>query len=98
MKNCKHPTNNQRIGPPPGWNDRMGQLEMPVIDVTVGKMPGSGHSMFVTWWEPTQEELSILLSGGKVQLVCIGGQPPVSVIATPESGPGLILHAPPSLM
>lgn len=98
MNNWKHATCNLRIGAPPGWNDRLGQLQLPTIDATQGSLPGTNHKVFVTWWEPTKEELAILLAGGKVQLACIGGQPPVSVIATPESGAGLILQAPPTMM
>ena len=83
MKPTKHPSNNKVARKPDGWDDRGGQLELPAIDITQGKL--AGRDVFVSWWKPTDDELACLVRGGLVQLTCIGGQPPVNISAADES-------------
>jgi hypothetical protein len=91
MKPKKHPSNNRLYGPPPNWDDRGGKLELPAMDATCGKVYGVDVS--VTWWQPTAEELAILIRGGQVQVSCIGGQPAMNITAVDEthSRPGFVL-------
>ena len=91
MKPARHKTNNKIVRKPDGWDDKGGQLELPAIDVTQGKL--CGVNVFVSWWKPTEDELMCLLRGGMVQLSCIGGQPPVNLGVCEENGeaPGIIL-------
>lgn len=83
MTPIKHQSNNTLCQPPAGWDDRGGQLRLPALHVTQGKL--EGVKMFVTFWEPTAEELSMLLAGGKIQLTCVGGQPSCNVSAIPPN-------------
>jgi len=91
MKPKKHPSNNRTFVPPANWDDRGGQLELPVMDATQGKI--YGVDVFVTWWKPTEEELACLLRGGEVQLTCIGGQPAlnISAVGSADGHPGIML-------
>lgn len=90
MDNQRHPSSNRRVRPPDHWDDRGGVLRLDPIDATQGKV--AGVEVFVTFWQPTREELTCLVRGGKVQLTCIGGQPAVNVTAVDENdGLGLIL-------
>jgi hypothetical protein len=90
MNPSKHSSNNVTAAPPANWDDRGGKLRLPVLHVTKGDV--SGVPVFVSFWKPTTDELSILLSGGMVQLSCVGGQPACNVSAVPEeSGPAILL-------
>lgn len=83
MTPIKHPSNNVTCTPPKNWDDRAGQLRLPVIHATKGSI--SGVTAMITWWEPTKEEIAMLLAGGRIQLTCIGGQPACNVSAVPPN-------------
>lgn len=40
----------------------------------------------VSRWEPTPEELQVLIAGGSVELWVMGRQPPVFLTAKPHAG------------
>lgn len=69
--------------PPANWDDRQGQLPLPALHVTKGKL--HGIDVVVSFWEPTAEDLAMLLAGGKVQLTCVGGQPACNISAIPPN-------------
>ncbi len=80
----KHPHQNTLCHPPAGWDDRGGDLRLPALYAMQGRVHGT--KVFLTRWRPTQEELAMLLSGGAVELACLGGQPAcnMSVVAQNE--------------
>lgn len=84
----KHASNNVTVTPPSNWDDRQGELRLPALYATRGKV--RGVDVFVSWWKPTEDELMCLLRGGSVQLTCIGGQPAVNVSAADELAAPLI--------
>jgi hypothetical protein len=79
----KHPSNNVMVRPPANWDDRGGQLRLPALHATKGKI--GNVPVMVTYWEPTREELAMLLAGGKLQLTCLGGQPACNVSILPPN-------------
>jgi hypothetical protein len=79
MTPIKHPSNNITCAPPASWDDRGGKLRLPVLHGTQGKL--EDVTVIVTFWEPSADELAMLLAGGKVQLTCIGGHPACNVSA-----------------
>lgn len=89
MNNYRHPSNNCTIVPPDGWNDTHALRLLP-ITATEGK--AAGTRMFVSWWKPTPDELSVLLRGGLVQLACVGGQPAVRVETVEAVGAVAVSH------
>lgn len=75
----RHHSNNVTVRPPKGWDDRGGQLELPAIHAT--QLAVAGVKVFVTHWRPSPDELACLLRDGRIQLSCVGGQPPVNISA-----------------
>jgi hypothetical protein len=59
---------------PSGHEDNVRPLHIAMID---------GCS--VSRWEPTPNELDLLILGGSVELWVMGGQPPVMLVARPHS-------------
>lgn len=59
---------------PKGMEDR-------VADLSVFVQDGISYSR----WEPTPEELAILVNGGSVELAVMGGHPPVKLTAQPAA-------------
>lgn len=92
MKNIRHPSNNISVVQPEGWDKRHPNLKLPPLSATGGTADGA--KFFITWWEPTPDELSVLLRGGKIQLACIGGMPPVKIEVVEEVGasPVVVAH------
>lgn len=90
MNPVKHHSNNVMVRPPDGWDDRGGLLRLPALHATQGKV--GGVKAMITFWEPTADDLAILLAGGKIQLTCIGGQPACNMSAVaPNDGSSNIL-------
>jgi hypothetical protein len=87
----KDQSNNALIAPPANWDDRGGKLRIPALHATKGEV--YGVPAVITFWEPSAEELSMLLAGGKVQLTCLGGQPAcnIAVQAPNNHGAGILL-------
>lgn len=83
MTPIKHSSNNVMLRPPASWDDRGGKLRLPVLHGTQGKL--YDETVVVTFWEPSKEELAMLLAGGRVQLTCIGGHPACNVSAIPPN-------------
>lgn len=91
MNPVKHPSNNVLCRPPKSWDDRGGKLPLPALHATKGQV--HGKDVLLTYWEPTREEVAMLLAGGRVQLACVGGQPAcnVSVLPPNEFGTPILL-------
>lgn len=64
---------NCTMGPPEGMSNDVRSLRVKVVD-----------DCFISRWEPTPDELIILVAGGSVELWCKGGMPPVFVTAKPR--------------
>ena len=64
----------RRIGKSQGYNG------LSIADVYLE----GGHAAMITLWEPTPNELAVLVSGGKVRLIILGSaHPPVLVEVQP---------------
>jgi len=83
MTPIKHQSNNVFVGPPKSWDDRGGRLRLPALHVTQGTV--SGVKVMVSYWEPSPDEVAMLLAGGKLQLTCLGGQPACNVSVLPPN-------------
>lgn len=92
MNPIKHGSSNIMVSVPANWDDRGGKLRIPALPATRGKV--SGFPVVVTYWEPTAEEIAILLAGGTVQLTCLGGQPACNISAIPPNEQGLSILLP----
>lgn len=60
---------------PPGMEDEVHDLHCLVTE-----------GFYVSRWEPTPDELAVLVAGGSVELWVMGGQPPVYLTAKPHGG------------
>lgn len=83
MTPIKHQSNNTLVTPPKSWDDRGGQLRLPALHATQGKV--SGITVMITYWEPSPDDVAMLLAGGKLQLTCLGGQPACNVSVLPPN-------------
>lgn len=74
------------FGAPPGWDPATdGDCGVLFVRRELHPTPGGAGEGFqvqcISAWQPTQEELLAILSGGTIYLRCVGGQPPVSIWA-----------------
>jgi len=60
--------------PPTGMEDTVRPLHIRVTD-----------GCCVSRWEPTREELAVLMEGGSVELWVVGCQPPVNLVVAPHA-------------
>ena len=67
-----------------GANVLMRGNDPQVSDLYVVELPGP---IYVSRWEPTPEELAILIAGGSVEIHVMYSQPAMAVTASP--GPSL---------
>lgn len=68
---------NQNFTPPLGWDEEK-DGRCGVLSVRI-EAHGERYQSFVSTWEPTAEELVALQAGARVELSCIGVQPPVAL-------------------
>ena len=83
MTPIKHPSNNIMCRPPANWDDQGGAMQLPAMYATMGEIKGT--KVVLTYWEPTAEEVAMLLAGGRVQLTCLGGQPACNLSVLPPN-------------
>ena len=62
----------RRLGAPEGWDETRDGACVG-LDVLIE----GDH--FTSCWEPTSDEVQRIVSGAKVYLTCVGGQPPVAL-------------------
>ncbi|WP_373379901.1 hypothetical protein [Cupriavidus nantongensis] len=76
MNKIQHPSNNDVLGAPAGWNQR----ELPVSALPITRRDVAGQPAVVSYWKPTAEELAALNAGASVALWVIGqSMPPVAL-------------------
>ena len=92
MKNIRHPSNNTTVEPPKNWERKHG-AKLPLRPLMATGGTTDGVNVLVTWWEPTPDELAVLLRGGKIQLACIGGMPGVKLEVVEEIGAPAVMVA-----
>lgn len=73
MRYTQHPSNNQVLGAPAGWD----QKELPCGALPVTRTEVEGHRAMVSFWRPEPEELVALNAGGTVALFIYGDTHPV---------------------
>lgn len=74
MQKIKHPSNNDVLGAPAGWNQ--GALPCSALPITRAKF-GEMEAV-VSYWRPSAEELAVLNAGGSIELAILGRtMPPV---------------------
>nr|WP_315242039.1 hypothetical protein [uncultured Albidiferax sp.] len=76
MRYTQHPTNNDVLGAPKGWN----QTELPCGALPVTRTTVEGQPVMVSFWRPDAEELAALNRGDAVSLWIYGGGHPVVAI------------------
>ena len=65
------------LGAPKGWD---ADVDGRCVGLAVRILDGN---VFQSAWEPTQEEIAMILAGGSIVLSVVGGQPPVMVSVEP---------------
>lgn len=76
MHRIQHPSNNDVLGAPAGWD----QDEVPCGALPITKTEVNGIPATVSYWRPSAEELAALQAGGSVALWVLGGiMPPVAL-------------------
>ncbi|NSX15986.1 hypothetical protein HTY52_18030 [Cupriavidus taiwanensis] len=76
MNKIQHPSNNDVLGAPAGWNQR----ELPVSALPITRTNVAGQPAVVSYWKPSAAELAALNAGGSVALWVIGQtMPPVAL-------------------
>lgn len=79
MRYTQHPSNNDVLGAPKGWD----QKELPCGALPITRTVVNGVPAMVSYWRPDPEELAILNQGGFVMLHVIGEiHPPIAVGAS----------------
>lgn len=67
--------------PPKDWDK---STDGPCGNLPIRREVGKGGKTYhYSNWKPDAHELAILNAGGNVELLCIGGQPPVAVSVVP---------------
>lgn len=80
MNRTQHPSNNDVLGAPKGWD----QSEIPCDALPITRTEVEGSPVIVSFWRPTGEDLAALQAGGTVALWVFGrGMPPVSLGVEP---------------
>jgi hypothetical protein len=68
MNNFQHPSNNDVLGAPKGWN----QAELPCDALAITRSEYGGMLVVKSYWRPSAEELAVLNAGGSVELAVLG--------------------------
>jgi hypothetical protein len=81
MNKHQHPSNNDVLGAPVGWNQ--GDLTCAALPITRAKF--GDMEAVVSYWRPSAEELAVLNAGGSVELAILGRTiPPVMLSVDPQ--------------
>jgi len=76
MQRTQHPSNNQVLGAPAGWD----QSALPCDALPITRTTVDGVDVMCSFWRPDPAELAALQAGGLVVLQVLGkGHPPVAV-------------------
>jgi hypothetical protein len=80
MHRTQHPSNNDVLGAPKGWDQSTTQVSaLPVTRTTL-----EGNDAIISFWRPSPEEIRALQEGALVALWVIGaGMPPVAIEVEP---------------
>ena len=84
MNKHQHPSNNDVLGAPKGWDQ--GALPCSALPITriIYECEG-GQQGVMSFWKPTAEELAVLNAGGSVVLSVLGvTMPPVQLSVDPQ--------------
>ncbi|MBV6321917.1 hypothetical protein [Duganella violaceipulchra] len=80
MNQHQHPSNNDVLGAPKGWD----QDEVPCRALPITRVSYDGIAAVMSYWKPTADELAMLNAGGSVALSIIGTtMPPVMLAVDP---------------
>lgn len=81
MQKIQHPSNNDVLGAPAGWD----QSALPCSALLITRAQFNGMDAIVSFWRPSDEELAVLNAGGSVELAILGRtMPPVSLSVDPQ--------------
>lgn len=81
MNKHQHPSNNDVLGAPKGWD----QGELPCSALPITRTEVEGFACVDSYWKPTAEELAVLNAGGSVALTVLGAtMPPVQLWVDPQ--------------
>ena len=81
MNRTQHPSNNDVLGAPKGWDQSTAKVS--ALPITRTEM--DGHDAIISFWKPTPEEIEELKNGGLIALWVIGsGMPPVAIEVEPK--------------
>jgi hypothetical protein len=76
MIRTQHPSNNDVLGAPKGWD----QGHLPVSALPITRTQVEGLDAIMSFWRPTPEEIAAINAGGTVSLLILGSSmPPVSL-------------------
>jgi len=76
MNFVEHPSNNARLGAPADWDQS--RIACDTLPVTLSEI--EGQPVVISYWQPSAEEMALLLAGKPVGLVIFGAtMPPVAV-------------------
>ena len=77
MNRMQHPSNNDVLGAPEGWD----QSELPCNALPITRVDWGGLPAVVSFWTPTPEEIEAIKAGQPVMLWVAGrSMPPVSLM------------------
>lgn len=80
MNRHQHPSNNDVLGAPKGWD----QGELPCSALPITRIKVEGMAAVVSYWRPSENELAILAAGGSIALTVLGvSMPPVMLAVDP---------------
>ena len=80
MNFTSHPSNNGRLGAPADWNHE--RIACDALPVTWSEI--NGQRVVISYWQPSAEEVALLVAGKPVGLVVFGGSMPPVALAVAE--------------
>lgn len=81
MNKHQHPSNNDVLGAPKGWDQ--GALPCAALPITRAKF--GDMEAVVSYWRPSAEDLAVLNAGGSIELSILGRtMPPVMLSVDPQ--------------
>ena len=85
MNKHQHPSNNDVLGAPKGWD----QGELPCSALPITRVTYKGCKFLQqgvdSYWKPTADELAVLNAGGSIVLSVLGvTMPPVQLSVDPQ--------------
>ena len=81
MQKIQHPSNNDVLGAPAGWN----QGELPCAALPITRAKFGEMEAVVSYWRPSAADLAVLNAGGSIELSILGRtRPPVMLSVDPE--------------